>query len=90
MAEASAPGLGVPAAKLIGELTRGTARWDVYLETVQAPDPGAVRGRIHFAQDDRRRTTAWIFLEHSEVEVRTRLLDFSSLELWSLLESLGP
>ena len=90
MAEPSPQGSAIPGAQLMGELLRGGARWDVYLETALAPNLGAVRGRIHFAQADRRRATAWIFLERTDHDVRERFLDFSSLELWSLLESLGP
>lgn len=90
MAEPSPQTDGIPGAQLMGELARGAARWEVFLETSLAPDLSAVRGRVHFVQTDRRRASAWIFLERTEREVRERLLDFSSLELWSLLESLGP
>lgn len=89
MAEPSPQTPGMAGAQLMGELVRGQARWDVYLETALAPDLAAVRGRVHFVQGDRRRASAWIFLERTEREVRERVLDFSSLELWSLLESLG-
>jgi len=89
MAESSPQGAGIPGAQLMGELARGHAHWDVHLETALSPELGAVRGRIHFAQADRRRVTAWIFLERTDHDVRERFLGFSSLELWSLLESLG-
>jgi len=82
------PRVAVPGAQLMGELSRGPVCWDVYLETALAPDLGAVRGRVHFVQGDRRRTSAWVFLERTDREVRERLAVFSSLELWSLLESL--
>jgi hypothetical protein len=81
---------GIPGAELTGELARGPARWDVYLETVAAPERGAARGRIHFAQADRRRSTAWIFLERSEQDIRQRFAGFSDVDLWNLLESVGP
>jgi hypothetical protein len=74
----------------MGELARGTARWDVYLETAPAPDGTAARGRLHFVQADRRRVSAWIFLEPSDRELAERFADFSSVELWALLESLAP
>ena len=90
MAEALPQGGVVPGAQLMGELSRGPTRWDLYLETTLAPDLGAVRGRVHFVQADRRRTSAWIFLERTDREVRERLSGFSSIELWSLLESLTP
>jgi len=88
MAEISPQGAAIPGARMMGELARGRARWDVYLETALSPELSAVRGRIHFVQADRRRATAWIFLERTDHDVRERFLDFSSLELWSLLESL--
>ena len=81
---------GVPGAELMGELVRGPARWDVYLETVAEPDLSAVRGRIHFAQADRRRVSAWIFLERSERDIRQRFAGLSDVDLWNLLESVGP
>jgi len=81
---------GFPGAELLGELARGPARWDVYLETAAAPDLGAVRARIHFAQADRRRVSAWIFLERTERDIRQRFAGFSDVDLWNLLESVGP
>jgi hypothetical protein len=83
-------GGGVPGAELLGELVRGPARWDVYLETVAEPDARAVRGRIHFAQADRRRVSAWIFLERSGRDIHERFAAFSDVDLWNLLESVGP
>jgi hypothetical protein len=74
----------------MGELARGTARWEVYLEAVPSTDGSAVRGRLHFVQADRRRATAWIFLERSDRDMTERFADFSSVELWALLESLAP
>jgi len=90
MAETTAHGPGIPGAKLMGELARGTAHWEVYLETAVAPEGGAVRGRLQFVQAERHRASAWIFLEHTEREVTERFADFSSVELWALLESLAP
>ena len=90
MAESFAQGAGIAGAQLLGDLARGAARWEVYLETALAPDGAAVRGRLHFVQADRRRESAWIFLEHSDREVRERVADFSSSELWAILESLAP
>jgi hypothetical protein len=74
----------------MGELARGEARWDVYLEVEPVPENGAVRGRLHFVAGERRRSSAWIFLEWTEKEVRERFDEFSPNELWSLVESLGP
>ena len=74
----------------MGELVRGPARWDVYLETAAESDQSAVRGRIHFAQADRRRLSAWIFLERSERDIRQRFTGLSDVDLWNLLESVGP
>jgi len=90
MVEGFAQGAGIPGAQLMGDLARGTSRWEVYLEAALAPDGAAVRGRLHFVQAERRRESAWIFLERTEREVRERFADFSSAELWALLESLGP
>jgi hypothetical protein len=47
-----------------------------------------VRGRLHFLNADRRRTTGWIFLEVSEREVLDRFGEFSPVELWHFLEAL--
>lgn len=74
----------------LGQLARGGTRWDVYLESEPNPDVGAIRGRLHFLSGDRRRTTAWIFLEWTEKEVLDRAKDFSAGELWSFLEGLTP
>jgi len=80
----------LPGAELMGKLVRGPVRWDVYLETAAEPDGGAVRGRIHFAQADRRRVSAWLFLERSEHDIRQRFAGFSDVDLWNLLESVSP
>jgi hypothetical protein len=74
----------------MGHLARGEVRWEVYLEIVPDSDKHTVRGRMHFVAGERHRDTAWIFLERTEKEVRERFNEFSAVELWSLLESLGP
>lgn len=74
----------------MGELARGPARWEVFLETAVESDRSAVRGRIHFAQTDRRRASAWIFLERTEHDIRQRFAALSDVDLWNLLESVGP
>jgi hypothetical protein len=38
---------------------------------------------------DATRSTAWIFVEPSEQDLVRRFQDFSAVELWKLLESLG-
>ena len=76
-----------PAAHHLGELARSDRRWNVYLETRSAG--AAVAGRLHFVEGDLRRSTTWIFLEASEAEILNRFGDFSPVELWRLVESLG-
>ncbi len=75
--------------KHMGELKRGDERWDVYMEMQHDAEVGAVRGRLHFVNGERRRTTSWIFLELSEREVQDRFGDFSAVELWHFLEALA-
>jgi hypothetical protein len=79
---------GQDRAKHMGELKRGEERWDVYMEMQQDADGGAVRGRLHFVNGDRRRTTSWMFLEVSEREVQERFGEFSAVELWHFLQAL--
>jgi hypothetical protein len=76
-----------PAARHLGDLARGDDRWSVYLET--RPQGQTVGGRIHFVSDADRRSSAWILLEWSEQEVLNRFNEFSAVELWRLVESLG-
>ena len=76
-----------PAANHLGDLARSDRRWNVYLETRSAGT--AVAGRLHFVEGDLRRSTTWIFLESSEAEILNRFSDFSPVELWRLVESLG-
>lgn len=77
----------LPGARHLGDLARGETAWRVYLETPHGGAP--VRGRIHFVSSDATRSTGWIFVEPSEQELVRRFHDFSALELWKLLESLG-
>jgi hypothetical protein len=74
----------------MGELKRGSERWDVFVETRPEPEvgPGAVRGRLHFVCGERRRSTGWIFLEWSEREIFERFGEFSATELWHFVEAL--
>jgi len=85
------PPLSQIKARQMGELTRGTSRWDVLLETAADPELNAVRGRIHFISGNIHRLSAWIFLEGSQGEVETRFSGFSASgqDLWNLLKSLG-
>jgi hypothetical protein len=57
------------------------------LETHPVGQPS--RGRIHFVSSDVTRSTGWIFVEPSEPDLVRRFQDFSAVELWKLLESLG-
>jgi hypothetical protein len=73
----------------MGELKRGDDRWDVFIETQPDMELGAVRGRVHFVTGERRRTTAWIFLEPSERDIQERFGEFSAVELWHFVEALA-
>jgi hypothetical protein len=44
---------------------------------------------VHFVSSEATRSTGWIFVETSEQELVRRFHDFSAVELWKLLESLG-
>jgi hypothetical protein len=44
---------------------------------------------VHFVEGSRRRSTGWIFREWTEQGIIARFNDFSPLELWKILESLG-
>ena len=76
-----------PGARHLGDLTRGGASWRVYLETNPVTQP--IRGRIHFVSAESTRSTGWIFVEPSDQDMVRRFHDFSAVELWKLLESLG-
>ena len=80
---------GQDRAKHMGELKRGDDRWDVFIETQPDAELGAVRGRVHFVTGERRRTTAWIFLEASERDIQERFGEFSAVELWHFVEALA-
>ena len=75
----------------MGQLARSDLRWDVYLELMpDGSDKRLRRGRVHFVAGERHRESAWIFLEYADRDVLERFNEFSAVELWSLLESLGP
>lgn len=76
-----------PAAYHLGDLARSDRRWNVYLEA--RPVAGAVSGRLHFVEGEQRLSTTWIFLEPTEADILNRFGDFSPVELWRLVESLG-
>lgn len=77
----------LPGARHLGDLARGGVCWRVFLETAAAEHP--VRGRVHFVSPGTTRTTGWIFVEWTEQDLVKRFHDFSAIELWKLLESLG-
>jgi hypothetical protein len=76
-----------PGARHLGDLARGGTSWRVFLETHPVGQPS--RGRIHFVSSEATRSTGWIFVEPSEQDLVRRFQDFSAVELWKLLESLG-
>lgn len=76
-----------PTARHLGDLGRADERWQVFLEN--RAQGQTVAGRVHFVQGDLTRSSAWILLERSETDVLTRFNEFSAVELWRLLESLG-
>ena len=76
-----------PGARHLGDLASGGTTWRVYFES--APGTPPVRGRVHFVSSEATRSTGWIFVETSEQELLRRFHDFSAVELWKLLESLG-
>ncbi len=76
-----------PLARHLGDLGRADERWQVFLET--RPQGRTVGGRVHFLQGEETRSSAWILLEWSEQDVLHRFNEFSAVELWRLLESLG-
>src|SRR5256885_9810582 len=71
---------GQDRARHMGELKRGDERWDVFVEMQPDVEVGAVRGRVHFVNGERRRSTSWIFLELSEREIQERFGEFSAVE----------
>jgi hypothetical protein len=76
-----------PNARLLGDLARGGVTWRVFLEIKADAQPA--RGRVHFVSENAQRSTGWIFVEWSEADLLKRFHDFSAVELWRLLESLG-
>lgn len=83
----SGPVPAAPTARHLGELARSDRTWNVYLET--RPQGDSVAGRLHFVDGTVSRTSGWIFLEWHEREVANRFNEFSPVELWRLVESLG-
>jgi hypothetical protein len=77
----------VPSARHLGELARSDRTWNVYLETVT--EGNSVAGRLHFVDGSHFRSTGWIFREWHERDVLARFHEFSPVELWSLVESVG-
>jgi hypothetical protein len=84
----SAPFPGSERAKHMGELKRGDERWDVYIEMQPDTEVGATRGRVHFVNGERRRTTSWIFLERTERDIQERFGEFSAVELWHFVQAI--
>ena len=82
-----APIAEAPAARHLGDLARSQVRWSVYLETRRERD--VMQGRLHFVEGSRRRTTGWIFREWAEQDIIDRFNEFSPIELWKMLESVG-
>ena len=76
-----------PAARHLGELARSDRTWNVYLENWSQGD--SVAGRLHFVDGATFRTSGWIFIGWNEREVTDRFNEFSPVELWRLVESLG-
>jgi hypothetical protein len=75
----------------MGQLKRADTNWDVFIELVaDGVDKQLRRGRVHFVAGERHRESAWIFVERSDRDIIDRFNEFSPIELWSLLESLGP
>lgn len=77
-----------PGSRHLGDLARGGTSWRVFLETRPGDQPA--RGRVHFVSvGGETRSTGWIFVEPSDQELIRRFHEFSAVELWKLLESLG-
>ncbi len=76
-----------PPGRHLGDLARGDTTWKVRLE-IRA-EGKLVGGRVHFVSDEATRSTGWIFLEWSEIEMIQRFNEFSPIELWKILESLA-
>lgn len=76
-----------PAARHLGDLARSDRTWSVYLETRSQGE--TIAGRLHFVVGTSYRTTGWIFLEWHERDIISRFHEFSPIELWQLVDSLG-
>ena len=76
-----------PLARHLGDLARNDVRWGVYLEARQQKESWG--GRLHFVDGARHRSTGWIFVEWTESALVDRFNEFSPVELWRLVESLG-
>jgi len=78
-----------PGSRHLGDLARGGTSWRVFLETRPGDHP--IRGRIHFVSGggETTRSTGWIFVEPTDQDLVRRFQEFSAVELWKLLESLG-
>lgn len=78
-----------PGSRHLGDLNRGEVSWRVFLESRPGDQPA--RGRIHFISTtgEAPRSTGWIFVEPTDQELLRRFQEFSAVELWKLLESLG-
>ncbi len=88
-----ATALSAQAERHLGDLARSDCTWRVYLESRLDPAGGnrgrpCVLGRLHFVDEPRRLSTAWIFVGESEQEIVNRFSEFSPVELWRLVESL--
>jgi hypothetical protein len=79
------PGIG---SKRMGELRRGGASWEVFLECQSDRANGTTRGRLHFVSGARTRTTAWIFLEWTVRDVEERFHEFGAAELWAFVQGI--
>src|SRR5262245_30264471 len=84
----SAPFPGQERARHMGELRRGDQRWDVFVETQADGELQAVRGRLHFVNGGKSRSTSWIFLESTDRDIQERFGEFSAVELWHFVASL--
>ena len=82
-----APIPDAPSARHLGDLARNQVRWSVYLET--RTEGNMAQGRVHFLEGSRRRATGWVFREWTEKDIHERFAEFSPIELWKILESLG-
>jgi len=79
-----------PGSRHLGDLARGGTSWRVFLETRPGDQPARGRGPfVGGGGGGETRSTGWIFVEPSDQELMRRFHEFSAVELWKLLESLG-